>query len=83
MMRMCGNSRGHRSSGSDLKADGTLRDHPPGLLSYIRHRITNAPCGAFHSSIQALKATARGFRNFEHYRTRILFFLGKLNLNPL
>jgi transposase len=65
------------------KVARTLRDHLHGLLSYFRHRITNALCEAFNSSIQALKATARGFRNFEHYRTRILFFLGKLSLNPL
>lgn len=65
------------------KVARTLRDHLPGLISYFRHRITNALCEAFNSSIQALKATARGFRNFEHYRTRILFFLGKLHLHPL
>jgi transposase len=29
-----------------------------------------------------LKAAARGFRNFKHYRTRILFFLGRLDLLP-
>lgn len=65
------------------KVARTLRDHLLGLLSYFRHRITNALCEAFNASIQALKATARGFRSFEHYRTRILFFLGKLNLHPL
>lgn len=65
------------------KVARTLRDHLHGLLSYFRHRITNALCEAFNSSIQAIKATARGFRNFEHYRIRILFFLGKLNLHPL
>ncbi|MEN9575805.1 MAG: hypothetical protein RL514_3660, partial [Verrucomicrobiota bacterium] len=26
---------------------------------------------------------ARGFRNFQNYRTRILFFCGKLDLYPL
>jgi hypothetical protein len=38
---------------------------------------------AFNSTIQSLKAGARGFRNFENYRTRILFFLGKRELLPL
>lgn len=65
------------------KVARTLRAHLHGLLSYFRHRITNALCEAFNASIQALKANARGFRRFEHYRTRILFFLGKLNLHPL
>jgi hypothetical protein len=35
------------------------------------------------AKIQSLKAAARGFRNFRNYRTRILFFCGKLNLYPL
>jgi len=60
----------------------TLRDHLEGLLTYFRHRITNALCESFNSTIQSIKANARGFRNFEHYRTRILFFLGKLDLQP-
>ena len=33
--------------------------------------------------IQALKASARGFRSFANYRTRILFFCGKLDLPPI
>ncbi|MFN0074924.1 MAG: transposase [Prosthecobacter sp.] len=37
----------------------------------------------FNSHIQQLKAAARGFGNFADYRSRILFFLGFLNLTPL
>jgi len=36
-----------------------------------------------NSKIQSLKSAARGFRNFQNYRTRILFFCGKLDLYPL
>ncbi len=36
----------------------------------------------FNSRIQAIKAAARGFRRFQNYRTRILFFCGKLDLAP-
>jgi transposase len=36
----------------------------------------------FNSKIQAIKADARGFRSFENYRTRILFFCGKLDMKP-
>ena len=32
--------------------------------------------------IQEIKADARGFRNFLNYRTRVLFFCGKLDLFP-
>jgi len=36
-----------------------------------------------NSKIQAIKSNPRGFRSFWNYRTRILFFCGKLNLYPL
>ena len=59
-----------------------LRRHLPGLLNYFRHRITNAVAEGFNSAIQALRHAARGFRNFANYRTRILFFCGRLDLKP-
>lgn len=37
---------------------------------------------SINSKIQAIKADARGFRRFENYRARILFFCGKLELMP-
>jgi len=64
------------------KAAATFKAHLPGLLQYFVHRITNAVTEAFNATIQSLKANARGFRNFEHYRIRILFFLGRLDLLP-
>jgi transposase len=57
-----------------------LRRHEAGLLAYSRHGITNACAEGFNSVIQLLKANARGFRNFENYRARILFMCGKLQL---
>ncbi|MBL8809894.1 MAG: transposase, partial [Planctomycetaceae bacterium] len=36
----------------------------------------------FNSRIQAIKSNARGFKSFQNYRTRILFFCGKLDLKP-
>jgi|GEM_PF-6128781 len=61
----------------------TLKKHLLGLLEYFHHQITNAVTEAFNATIQSLKATARGFRNFDHYKIRIHFFLGRLNLHPL
>jgi transposase len=60
----------------------TLKRHLAGLLTYIRHRITNAVTEGLNSKIQNLKSNARGFRNFEHYRISILFHCGKLELFP-
>jgi transposase len=52
------------------------------VLTYFKHHITNAISEGFNSRIQSLKANARGFRSFENYRTRILFYCGKLDLKP-
>lgn len=57
-----------------------LRRHEQGLLNYSRHRITNANAEGFNSVIQLIKANARGFRNFNNYRARILFQCGKLDM---
>lgn len=54
----------------------------PELLNYFTHRISNAMSEGFNSSIQQLKAAARGFHSFKSYRARILFFCGKLDLEP-
>ena len=59
-----------------------LKRHLPGLLTYCKHRITNAVSEGLNSKIQSIKANARGFRNFDHYRISILFHCGKLELFP-
>jgi transposase len=64
------------------KVARTLKAHLLNLLTYFQHPITNAITEGFNSKIQAIKADARGFRRFENYRARILFFCGKLDLTP-
>ena len=59
-----------------------LNKHLPDVLSYFRHRITNAVSEGLNSKIQSIKAMARGFRGFKNYRIRILFFCGKLDMSP-
>lgn len=59
-----------------------LKTRLPKLLSWFEHRITNSMSEGFNSVIHTLKSNARGFRNFANYRTRILFFCGKLQLTP-
>ncbi|MDD2763765.1 MAG: ISL3 family transposase [Opitutaceae bacterium] len=59
----------------------TFKEHLLGLLNYFVHPITNALTEGFNSRIQAIKADACGFRRFANYRTRILFFCGKLELS--
>ena len=60
-----------------------LKRHLENLLTYLKHHITNAVTEGLNSKIQNIKASARGFRNFKNYRTRILFFCGKLDLYPV
>ena len=64
------------------KVARSLKAHLGGLLTYFKHKITNALTEGFNSKIQALKADARGFRNFENYCTSILFSYGKLDIMP-
>lgn len=66
-----------------IEAAKTLKRHLPGLLTYCKYRITNAVAEGTNSKIQMIKSNARGFRNFEKYRTAILFHCGRLDLYPL
>jgi len=59
-----------------------LKRHLGNILTYLRHRITNAMTEGFNSKIQSIKANARGYRNFGNYRIAILFYCGKLQLHP-
>ena len=60
-----------------------LKNWLENILSWFRHRITNSNAEGFNSRIQAVKSNARGFRSFQNYRTRILFFCGKMPLKPV
>jgi transposase len=64
------------------KVARSLKTHLAALLNYFTWPITNAVTEGLNSKIQQLKAAARGFRSFANYRTRILFFCGKLDLLP-
>ncbi len=59
-----------------------LKRHLNNILTYFRHGITNAMSEGFNSRIKSIKSQARGFRAFENYRIRILFYCGRLNLLP-
>lgn len=59
-----------------------IHRHLENLLTYCRHKITNAVSEGLNSQIQSIKSAARGFRQFANYRIRILFYCGKLDLAP-
>ena len=56
--------------------------HLENTLTYFETCITNAVSEGLNSKIQSLKSSVRGFRNFQNYRIRILFFCGKLTPSP-
>jgi transposase len=52
------------------------------ILTYLRHRITNAASESINSKIQWVKYTARGFRNKRNFQIAIYFHCGGLELAP-
>ena len=69
-----------------IKALGTLANtfetNFGGLLAYLKWRLTNGFAEGLNSMIQELNTVARGFRRFQNFRIAVLFFLGKLELDP-
>jgi transposase len=64
------------------KAAQTLKVHVDNIVTYARHRITNALGEAINAKIEKVKRMACGFRNRSHYRTAIYFHCGGLDLFP-
>jgi len=65
-----------------IAAAKTLKRHLANLLTYFKHRITNATSEGINSKIQMVKLMACGYRNREHYRAAIYFHCGGLDLYP-
>jgi transposase len=72
----------HSQLGPVIKVAHMLKRHFENIITYWRHRISNSFAEGINSVIQHIKATARGFRNFQNYRTSILFYCGGLDLYP-
>jgi transposase len=65
-----------------IEAARTLKRHEAGLLAFFAHRITNATAEGLNSRIQAIRVSARGYRNRENFKTAIYFHCGGLDLYP-
>lgn len=52
------------------------------VVTYLKHRITNAASESLNSKIQWVKYTARGFRSRDNFITAIYFHCGGLDLMP-
>ncbi len=60
----------------------TLKAHLDNIVTYCRHRVTNAVAEGLNSKIMAIKRRACGYRNPEHFKISIYFFCGGLDLYP-
>ncbi len=65
-----------------LKVAKMVHRHLDDVLTYFKHRITNAASKGLNSKIQTIKQMACGFRNPEHFKTAIYFHCGGLDLYP-
>ena len=45
-----------------------IKNHLDNILTYFKHRISNAVAEGLNSKIQTVKANARGYRSFEGFR---------------
>lgn len=59
-----------------------FRKYLRNILTYLKHRITNAVSEGMNSAIQTIKKMACGFRNREHFKIAIYFHCGGLDLYP-
>jgi len=64
------------------KAAKTLKVHIDNIVTYAKHRITNALAEGINAKIEKIKRMACGYRNRSHYRTAIYFHCGGLDLFP-
>jgi len=72
----------HSRLGPIKKAAKTLKAHLDNIVTYARHRITNALGESINANIEKVKRFACGFRNRAHYRTAIYFHCSGLDLFP-
>jgi transposase len=64
------------------KVANMFKDHWSGLITYLRHRLSNGLAESINGRIQQLKTKARGFKSSFGFRRTILFHLGQLDLYP-
>jgi transposase len=57
------------------KVQRTLRQHQNEIIRSFRHHLSNGPIEGTNNKIKVIKRTAYGFRNFFHFRVRILMAL--------
>lgn len=62
------------------KAHNTLRNHKKEIIASLHHHYSNGPVEGVNNRIKVIKRTAYGFRNYCHFRLRILLAVANSNL---
>ena len=65
-----------------VKVGRMLKRRFENIVTYLRHRITNATSESLNAKVQWVKYTARGYRNKQNFIHAIYFHCGGLNLAP-
>jgi transposase len=65
-----------------IEVAGMMKRRFANIITYLRHRITNAASESINARIQWVKYTARGFRNKQNFINAIYFHCGGLDLAP-
>ncbi len=64
------------------KVANMLMDHMDNIVTFCRHRETNAVAEGLNSKIMSIKRRACGYSNKEHFQDSDLLLLWRLNLYP-
>ena len=65
-----------------IDAAKSIKTHLDNIITYAKHKITNALGESLNSKIEKVKRLACGYRNRDHYKTAIYFHCGSLDLYP-
>jgi transposase len=65
-----------------IAAAKLIARHLPNVLTYFKHRITNAVAEGLNSKIATIQKRACGFRNRDHFKIAVYFHCGGLDLYP-
>jgi len=65
-----------------IEAAKLIARHLPNVLTYFKHRITNAVAEGLNSKIATVQKRACGYRNSNNFKIAVYFHCGGLNLYP-
>ena len=60
----------------------TIKERLTNVVSYCKHKITNAVAEGINSKIMAIKTRVGGYRNKQNFKTAVFFYCGGLQIYP-